>query len=107
MCTIKNELKYRKIDIMIKNSCKIFMLAMSLFVLVNASYAHSTNINAKPEIKSQETQIIKDDKAENKVEKITGAAEPVEKFEYDSCENEQGIPACKVEDLIKEKKQDK
>ena len=79
------------------------MLAMLLFVFVNTTYAHSTNISDKSQIKNQETQIKNDDKADNKVEKITGAAKPVEKFEYKSCDNEEGIPACKVEDLIKEK----
>lgn len=69
-----------------------------LVLLISSTLACYCN-NSDPEIKSDK---IKQEKINKKQEEnMTGAAKPVENFEYKPCKGVEKTKACKIEDLIK------
>lgn len=69
-----------------------------LLLLISSTLACYCN-NSDSEIKADK---IKQEKMNEKQEEsMTGAAKPVENFEYKPCKGDEKTKACKIEDLIK------
>ncbi len=74
---------------------KYLILLFFLFALNLSGYCSNAATDVKPDANKQEKM------NEKQEESITGAAKPVENFEYKPCKGDEKTKACKIEDLIK------
>ena len=74
---------------------KKWLIILILLIFSNSAGFCNVDLKTENEIKQQEKTNDK------QVESVTGAAKPIENFEYKQCKGDEKTKACKIEDLIK------
>ena len=77
------------------------LIILILLLFSNSAGFCNVDLKTENEIKQKEKAIEKQE------ESITGAAKPVENFEYKPCKGDEKTKACKIEDLIKKDNKNK